>query len=203
MTIGNNDKFIKFYYYKFDLNMNNNTLILEKDYIPLTINNWKISDISKNVACELLNNKENDILTCFYSVVYPCQISITSFSVENENITEIPLYSKNISFSQQNYINLFGVKTIGDRSKAYISFVTYNFAGYSAIYDINLNELYSIEKRIGNPLIGSDIRCMDLYYFERTEQFVLFFRDDGKTFRIVILNKEYEVIYNKNGTYPV
>lgn len=203
MTIGNNDKFIKFYYYKFDLNMNNNTLILEKDYIPLTINNEKILGISRNVACELLNNKENDILTCFYSVVYPCQISITSFSVENENITEIPLYSKNISFSQQNYINLFGVKTIGDRSKAYISFVTYNFAGYSAIYDINLNELYSIEKRIGNPLIECDIRCMDLYYFERTEQFVLFFRDDGKTFRIVILNKEYEVIYNKNGTYPV
>ena len=205
MTIKNNPIIIKFYYYKFDIKSKNNFLILEKDYNPLTIiNTIPFVSITDNVACVLMNsNQENDILTCFYSGSYPCQISINSFSLENDNITELSLYSKHIIFNNTEYINLFRAKVIGNRSKAYIAFAIYEKAGYSAIYDINSNNLYSIEKRIGTYHIGSLIRCLNLYYFERTEQFVLFFRDNDRTFRIAIMNKEYEAIYNKNAEISI
>ena len=44
------------------------------------------------------------------------------------------------------------------------------------------------------------MRCIKLYYFERTEQFFIFFRDNDRTFRFVIVDKDYQVIYNKNST---
>ena len=133
---------IKFLYYHMNINTKENFLILEKEYLPLTIASAYFTGISENAACVLMNsNVQNNILTCFYSGTYPCQISITSFSLENENMIKLSSYSKDISFTTQEYLSLFRVKTNDDKSKAYIVFATYELGGYSAIYDINSNEL--------------------------------------------------------------
>jgi hypothetical protein len=191
---------IKFFYYKMNIDTKENFLIFEKEYIPLTIANANFNRITENAPCVLMNSDvQNNILTCFYSGNYPCQISITSFSLENENLTKLSSYSKDISFNAQDYLDLFRAKTNSDKSKAYIVFSSYENGGYSAIYNINLNELYSIEKRVEKNCLGASIRSLNLFYFERAEQFVIFFRDNDRTFRIVIMDKDYKAINNENG----
>ena len=193
---------IKLFYYKMNINTGENKLIEEKVYTPLNIYGKAIISISDNAPCLLMNSKEiNNILTCIYSVQYPCQISILSFSLENDNITELSSYSTKIEFNEQQYINYFRVKTIENKSKAYFVFVIYQAKGYSGIYDINLNNISKIEERINN--IGSSSRCSNIYYFQRTSQFILLFRDNDKTFYIVAMNKTYDVIYNKNGSINI
>lgn len=199
-TVG--DPFIlTFYFYRKDIQTKDIILLQEKNYTPLNGNNQLVASLSINIPCVLMNSNEQDnIFTCFYTSTFPCQFSILSFSLENDNMTEIPSCSKNIDFSGYGYINLIRAKSKGDKTKAYIVFVKYEVSGYSAIYDINLNELYSIEQRVGLGCIGSSIRSMRFYYFERTEQFFLFFRDNDRTFRFVIMDKEYKAISNQNGT---
>ena len=191
---------IKLFYYLINIDTHENSLIIEKDYTPKTIYNNNFDSISDNVACLLMNsNEQNNALTCFYSGTFPCQISITSFSLENDNITELPSFSESIPYTNYSYINLFKAKPSLDKSKAYIVFSIYELGGFSAIYDININKLYNIEERVGKYCVGSGIRCLNFFYFEKTEEFVLFFRDNDRTFRIIIMDKDYNVINNENG----
>ena len=80
---------------------------------------------------------------------------------------------------------MFKIKYNEDKSKVFIAFLSYELGGYSAIYDININELYFIEEKASQSYIGSSIRSLNLYYFERTEQFIIIFRDNEKTFKLV------------------
>ena len=195
-----NPLFIKLSYYKMNINTGENSLISEIIYTPITILGEKASSMSDNIACTLMNSdKDNNILACFYSIVSACQISVLSFSLKNDNITELPSYSTHMVFNEQSYINLFKVKSIGNKSKAYIAFISYELGGYTAIYDINLNNIYNIEERVGDKKIGTNVKCFNFYYFERTEQFVLSFRDNIQSFIFVVMNKTYDAIYNKNG----
>ena len=190
---------IKLFYYKKNINTGENKLILEKVYTPLDIYGRAIISISDNAACLLMNSNEtNNILTFIFSVQFPCTISIISFSLENNNITELSSYSTKIQLNEQLYINFLRVKTIENKSKAYFVFAVYEKKGYSGVYDINLNNISRIEERVNN--IGSSPRSVDFYYFQRTSQFILFFRDNHKTFNIVAMNKTYDAIYNKNGS---
>ena len=121
---------IKFFYYKMNIDTKENFLIFEKEYIPITIANDNFNRITENAPCVLMNSDlQNNILTCFYSGNYPCQISITSFSLENENLTKLSSYSKDISFNAQDYLDLFRAKTNSDKSKAYIVFSSYENGG--------------------------------------------------------------------------
>ena len=81
----------------------------------------------------------NNIFVCFYGSGTPYQISSISYSIENDNITESENYYCKIPYNKTDYINLFRVITIGDKSKAYIAFATYETGGYTIIYDINQN----------------------------------------------------------------
>ena len=192
--------YIKFFYYKMNINTGKNNLIIEKIYTPLTISGNEISRISTNSACVLMNSNEaNDIFTCIYSIEYPCAIGISSFSLDNDNMTELSSYSTLMSFTQQSYINILKEKANEDKSKAYIVLITYEKARYSAIYDMNLNKISNIEKKVGEFCVGTDIRRFNFFYFKRTEQFVIFFRDNNINFRIIIMNKTYDAIYNESG----
>ena len=204
-----------------NINTGKNTLIIEKIYTPLTISGNEISKISTNSACVLMNSNEaNDIFTCIYSIEYPCAIGISSFSLDNDNMTELSSYSTLMSFTQQSYIiyylyyynnnieifilnynrlNILKEKANEDKSKAYIVLITYEKARYSAIYDMNLNKISNIEKKVGEFCVGTDIRRFNFFYFKRTEQFVIFFRDNNINFRIIIMNKTYDAIYNESG----
>ena len=197
-TINKNPLSIKLLYYKMNINTNENILISEKKYIPLTFEGSEFSLISDNVVCQLMNsNNQNNILACFYSGEYPQIILITSFSLENNNIIELSSYSTKILFKEIYYIKFLKVKTIGNRTKAYMSLTIYNYGGYSAIYDINSNNITSIEKKVN--FVGTGLKCINFQYFEKTEQFILSFKDNNKEFGIILMDKDFNCISNKNG----
>ena len=189
---------LNFFYYKMNIISYENSLILNYTYITKIISGNNVMSISNNVACVLMNSKEkNDILTCFYSLLYPIQISITSFSLDNDYMNELESYSTQLLFDKTTDLNFFKAISIGDKSKAFIVFIRYNVYGYSAIYDINNNSLFSIEQRVGH--VGSSEKCLNIQYFEITEQYVLFFRGDNKDFKVIVADKNFNILYNENG----
>ncbi len=189
---------IKLLYYKMNMNTKENILIFEKKYIPLIFDGSQFSIISRNVVCQLMNsNNQKNILTCFYSGGHPKVIAITSFSLENNNITELSSYSTNILFNDIYHITFFQVKTKGNKSKAYMSLTIYNYRAFSAIYDINSNNITSIVKLVND--VGTGLRCINFHYFEHTEQFILSFRNNNQGFTIILMDKDYNAISNKNG----
>ena len=40
---------------------------------------------------------------------------------------------------------------------------------------------------------------MNIQYFEITEQYVLFFRGDNKDFKVIVADKNFNILYNENG----
>ena len=175
-----------------------NTFIFRKQYIPKLISNKTFSGITNNADCLVMNAKEKkNIFTCFYGGTYPIQISVSSFSLENNEMTELISYSTQMKFIDNEYINFFKAKSIGNKSTALICFYIQSSHGYTAVYNINLNNLSSVQKI--SDFVGTSIRCINLEYFERTEQFVLSFRDNEKSFTVVMMNKTYDIIFNENG----
>ena len=199
LTINKSPSSINLLYYKLDINIKNNSLIYNKTYTPLNVNRNFFCLLSENAICQLMNSHEiKNILTCVYSARDPCKILVTSFSLENNHITELDTYSNQTNFNDNDYINYLKAKTNDDKSKLYIIFTIYEKFGYSIIYDINTNEFFPYEKRVNNK-IGSGKRSINMFYFERTEQYVLFFRDNNIELRIVLMNKTFDPIYNEEG----
>ena len=193
-------KYINFFYYKKNINTKENVLINETIYYPKTIDNIFLSQITDNIQCLIMNSQEkNNIFTCFYEGIYPCQLIVTSFSLENDAIVELEAYSKKMLFQNASYLNYFKAKTIGNKSKAYLVFIRYDNSGYTAIYDINIKEIYSIKKRVNTEQIGTHMRAINFLYFPQNKQFLLIFRNNDRTFTIIVMNENYAVISNKYG----
>ena len=191
-----NSVIVKFLYYSFHIDKNENFLILERNFTPKFEKDY--GNIGSTISCAIMKTLDNEnILTCIYSGSYPCEILVSSFSLDN--ITELNNYSTKFYFNESSYINYFKIISTGKKSKAYISFFIFENTGYTAIYDLNSNTLSSIKKRVEN--IGSHIRCINFIYFQITKQFILSFRDNFKSYKILILNEEFDVIYNEAGDF--
>ena len=185
---------IHFLYYKLNIDEKNNSLYLEKNFAPKF--NQDYGKIGSVISCAIMKTLDNEnILTCIYSGSYPCEIVVSSFSLNN--LTELNNYSTKANFTDNSYINYFKIISIGNRSKAYIAFFVFEFSGYTTIYDINSNTLSPIKKRVN--FVGSHYRCINFIYFKITNQFILSFRNNDKFYKILILNKDFDAIYNENG----
>ena len=191
-----NSVIVKFLYYSFNIEKNENFLFLERDFTPKFDQDY--GNIGSTISCTILKTLDNEnVLTCIYSGSYPCEIQISSFSLDN--ITELNNYSTKAYFNESSYINYFKILSPGNKSKAYIAIFIYQNYGHTAIYELNSNKLSSIKKRVEQ--IGSHIRCINFIYFQRTKQFILSFRDNYRSYKILILNEEFDVIFNEVGEF--
>ena len=184
---------ISLFYFKINILTGEYFSILSKNYHPKSILDNDCFLISQNIECQIMNSNENKkVFTCFYMTYSDFSISVTSFDYEN-NLKE--LYS-NQTLVDCN-IGIVRAKSIGNKSTALISLIAYGLNdGYICYYDIKTNIISSPIKCTGKS--GSSLNTFNLKYFEQTEQFVLSIKDDNKSFRIILIDKDYKIIENQN-----
>ena len=188
---------ISLLYFKINILTGVYNSLSSKNYHPKSIKGDDCYLISENIECQMMNsNEKKNIFTCFYMTYSEFAISVTSFDYENE-LKEI--------YSNQTYANseigIVKAKSIGNKSTALISYIAFgtNGRGYICYFDINTNIISSPIQCTGTP--GASFNAFNLNYFEQTEQFVLTNKDDQISFRIILIDKDYNIISNKEDKF--
>ena len=152
-----------------------------------------------NCECLLMNDiSKNNILTCFYSSydnsyenIY---ISATTFSVNNDIITKLNDYSNNNPVDSVEYLK---VKSVGnDKSNAIISVMIRNDKGYVLVFDINSKKFILFKELIQE--MGYYVPdSLNVEYFERTNEILLYYDQNNNGFIIFGMNLNYDIIFNR------
>ena len=183
---------IRIFYYSIDIDNGNINLEKEKTF------NKTGCRISKTISCQIMNstNKRN-ILTCFFGCYYPTKIYSISLDIEN-GLNKLDEFSTEKEINQVSYyIDFIKAISIGNKSSALVAFYQIESTGYTSVYNINTNTFSNEGKRATTS--GGLLACLNFVYFARTEQYILSFRDNNQQFYITIMDKNYNILENKEG----
>ena len=152
------------------------------------------------VSCQKMKKNNNDVLTCFYEVSFPIQITTTSFSVSESSITAIDMDKKYCSNSNTNVIKSV---TSPDKKKALICYTKDNGEGCCIIYDLTSNEFTSQETKYFDKCKGSSLG-FNVYYFSQKNEYMFVCNDNNKGFNVVLFNSnfEYNITYSNTKSEP-
>lgn len=152
------------------------------------------------VSCQKMKKNNNDVLTCFYEVSFPIQITTTSFSVSESSITAIDMDKKYCSNSNTNVIKSV---TSQDKKKALICYTKDNGEGCCIIYDLTSNEFTSQETKYFDKCKGSSLG-FNVYYFSQKNEYMFVCNDNNKGFNVVLFNSnfEYNIPYSNTKSEP-
>ena len=202
ITFTNNNPYqIVIYYFSVNIETCENNFILEKYNItPFPdIKDMKLNSISENVSCQLMNSlSKNNILVCFFGITYPSFLNVASFDIE-DNLNYLSSYSTFISSPKSYNIELIKSKNIDNESTSLLCFFQKNQSPYTCLYDINENNFTTPIKR--GEIVGSSLRCLNFIYFYQTQQFLLSFKDNNLNLKIIILNKNYQLVEDFDYTF--
>jgi len=185
-------------YYKFSFSYSfaggitlSNKLLTSKDYSE---NNKQIQEYG--VSCQIMTKDNKEVLTCFYEVSSPTQITTTSFSISESSITVVNMDKKYCSNSHTNVIKS---AVSVDKKKALICYVKNYNEGYCIIYDLTNNEFISQETQYFNKCKGSSLG-FNVYYFKQKNQYMFVCNDNDKGFNVVLFNSNFESNIPNSGT---
>ena len=187
---------INLFYYKINIEGNGLNYITNKEY---NLSNFIKSNDSYSfivdISCQLMNNYTYDnILVCFYISQYPSKVHVTSFNIDNDLNPFMNLY-----IYKEEEINHIKSKCNEDKSKAFICFYKYSSSIYCSIYDLNTNNLSFPQKIINN--VGIYISDLEIYFFRKTEQYILLTKGSDDILRIIIFDINFHLIHNQEIKY--
>jgi hypothetical protein len=130
---------IRYYHFFFE------TFLLHKSLSNELLKSISYSEEGKQiqeygVSCQKMIKDNNEVLTCFYEVSSPIQITTTSFSISKNSITVVDMEKK---YCSNNNTNVIKSVTSPDKKKALICYTKNYGEGYCIIYDLTNNEFIS------------------------------------------------------------
>ena len=143
ITFKNNEKFLCFNYYKYDLIKNENILVNKKVLNPLK--NSVSLIVSKNnilgEKCLFMKNtiKNEDIFTCFIGLGFPAEIQARIFSEKNDNFEEINNYKYLIGQYEIENFNLITAIQNDEKNEVIIYFSKNSILSKDFILLVKLN----------------------------------------------------------------
>ena len=152
------------------------------------------------VSCQKMIKDNKDVLTCFYEVSSPTQITTTSFSISQYSITVVNMDKK---YCSNNNTNVIKSATSPDKKKALICYTKNYGEGYCIIYDLTNNEFISEETKYFNNCKGSPLG-FNVYYFSQKNEYMFTCSDNSKGFNVVLFNSnfEYNIPYSDTKSEP-
>ena len=130
----------------------------------------------------------NEVLTCFYEVCCPSQLTTTSFLISESEITVVNMDKK---YSQNNQAYVIKSVTSPDYKIALICYTKSYGEGYCLKYDISINEFISQETKYFNYCKGSSIG-INVYYFKEKNEYMFICSNNNKGFNVVLFNSNFE-----------
>ena len=142
----------------------------------------------------------NEVLTCFYEVCCPSQLTTTSFLISESEITVVNMDKK---YSQNNQAYVIKSVTSPDYKIALICYTKNYGEGYCIIYDLSNNEFISQETKYFNYCKGSSLG-FNVYYFKEKNEYMFICSNNEKGFNSVIFNSDfvYNIPYSDTKSEP-
>ena len=152
------------------------------------------------LSCQKMNRNNHEVLTCFYEVSSPIQITTTSFSISDRNITVLSMDKK---YCSNNNTNVIKSVTSPDKKKALICYTKDYGEGYCIIYDLTSNEFISQETKYFDNCKGSSLG-FNVYYFSQKNEYMFTCSDNNKGFNVVLFNSNFEsnIPYSDSKSEP-
>ena len=169
--------------------------IINYAYTPINSQGLENILAEYGLSCQLMINTENkEVLTCFYQINSPDELSVTSFEILENSINPINMERK---FSPNNRASIIKAVTSYDKKKALICYNKYYADGICLQYNIVTNE-FSPEVKYFNQCKGM-ANFINVYYFHEREQYMFICNDNSKGFNVVLFDSEFQsTIPNKD-----
>ena len=139
-------------------------------------------------SCQIMIRNDNELLTCFYEICSPTQLTSTSFIISETEITVVNMDKKFIS---NNHAYVIKSVTSPDKKLALICYTMGFGGGYCLQYDIITNEFISQEKKYFNYCLGSALG-INVYYFKEKNEYMFICYNNIKGFNVVLFNSNFE-----------
>ena len=138
-------------------------------------------------SCQIMIMNGNEVLTCFYEVCCPTQLTSISFWISEMDISIVNMV-KEYSLNSQAYV--IKSVTTPDKKIALICYTKSYGEGYCLTYDISKNEYISQEKKYFNYCRGSSLG-INIYYFKEKNEYMFICNDNNKGFNVVLFNSSF------------
>ena len=201
ITFYNNGK-LSILYYKLTISTRKNEIIKEFVYEPYSSENALSSIMYQGLSCQIMSKDNEDVLTCFYEINFPFELSVRSFKIDESTssiISEINMAKK---FSSNQRATVIKSVISSNKEKALICYTVDSAGGSCLKYDIKNNE-FSPEVKYFESCKGT-IPSMNLYYFEETDEYMFICNDinNSKGYNVVTFNSDLEASITSGTTLP-
>ena len=139
-------------------------------------------------SCQIMIKDGNEVLTCFYEICCPTQLTSISFLISEDDITVLNMVKK---YSLNNQAYVIKSVTTPDKKIALICYTKSYGEGYCLTYDISTNEFISQETKYFNYCKGSSLG-INVYYFKEKNEYMFICNNNNKGFNVVLFNSNFE-----------
>ena len=152
--------------------------------------------LSHGLSCVIMIiNEDEKVLTCFYELSYPAELSVTSFEISSTTITPKERAS---TFSLNNQASIIKAITSNDQKKALICYNKYDSDGICLHYNIDDNT-FSPEVKYFNRCKGM-ATGIKLYYFHEKDEYMFICHYRIKGFNVVLFDSNFQPTIPNNDT---
>ena len=178
-------------YISFDLTKRNFTF--EDEYL------FEDSECNDGLSCQLMDYKNNEVLTCFFLNNYPPGVYSYSFQLNNSKIESLDLYA---SYSDKTFVVQSVVSE--DRKKSLICYIRNDETasaryGYCNVYDIESNSFLNLNISSLQQLYGTSVNNIYLNYYKETKEYVFAFTGYTEGITFMKFNENFEIVKLKCG----
>ena len=180
-------------YFKTNLNdaTPNAERIAQLSYKPICSEGYE-KEIDVGSSCNLMKNSQNsEVLTCFYQISYPNEISTTQFTFTESTFTPITNIQK--IYNSDEGCSILKTSISNDQKTAFICYIKYYQDGRCFFYDINNNN-FTEDKKYRSSCKG-EATAVRTYLYDNN---FVFSCNDQTGFKIVLFDENNLEMINEN-----
>ena len=179
---------IKYFRFSKDENEIIENPLTSLQYTPTNSEGEQQPLLSYGLSCVIMiTNEDEKVLTCFYEISHPVELSVTSFIISSTGITRKEMDSK---FSSNNQAYVIKAITSNDQKKALICYNLYYYDGICLHYNIEENE-FSPEVKYFNACKGK-ATGIKVYYFHEKNEYMFICHNNAKGFNVVLFDSDFQ-----------
>ena len=195
VAYSNNKKIsINYFYFTADNSENSNNPIDSLNYQPISSKNEQRELLGCGLTCGIMIYNEKDVLTCFYQIDWPNELGVSSYSITDDNISEI---KRTNIYSSNNQATIIKSVISPDKKKALICY-SRNYAESKCFqYNIDTHQFTS-EVQYFNNCKGKSIGLY-VYYFKQKNEYMFICSDNSAGFNVVIFDSNFQATVLNSG----
>jgi hypothetical protein len=184
---------IKYFYFTTDTSLNQNNLKAFLTYQPNSSLGTPTNLRGNAISCRIMIYNSKDVLTCFYQINSPNELSVSSYYISENQITEVNIPK---IFSPNDEASIIKSVISPDKKTALICYNRYYSYNRCLRYDITTNQ-FTTEEPYFEACKGRSTGLY-VYYFPQKNEY-MFICSNGIGFNVVTFNSNFQATILNNG----